>query len=247
MHPILLKLGSFTIYSYGFMMALAFLAGIALAAWLAKKENIGPDKIFDLALYVILVSIIGARIFYIFEFWADFYANPISMFYIWEGGLVFFGGVFFAIIAVYVFSKLSKLSAFKLLDVLAPATALGYAIGRVGCFLRGCCYGCETAVPWALNFPDVPGLRHPTQIYASLAGLLMMGILIFILYRKKFDGQVFSIGLILYSIYRFLIEFIRVNPRYLFNLTEAQWGSALIFVIAAVLYFYLSKQKKITN
>ena len=244
MHPVLFKIGSFTIYSYGFMMALAFMAGIALAAWLGKLEKIHPEKILDLAIYVVIASIIGARVFYIIEFWPDFNGNLLAMFYVWEGGLVFYGGLLFAIIAVCIFSVMSRISAWKLLDVAAPATALGYAIGRIGCFLRGCCYGCETTVLWAIKFPEAAGLRHPTQIYASLSGLLIMAILIFILYRKRFDGQVFSLGLIMYSIYRFLIEFIRINPKYALNLTEAQWGSVLIFIFAAGLYFYLSKQKR---
>ncbi len=242
MHPILLKLGPLTVYSYGMMVALAFLAGIFLSTYLAKKNGIIPERIFDLAIIVLVSSIIGARAFYVLEFWTDFTANPISAFYITEGGMVFFGGVAFAIIAILIWSRINKIPALKLLDAIAPATALGYAIGRIGCFLRGCCYGVETGLPWGVKFPDVCGVRHPTQIYASLAGLLIMAILIFMFSKKKFDGQIFSSGLMLYSIYRFLIEFIRVNQKYLFTLSEAQWGSIMIFLIGAGLYYYFRKK-----
>jgi phosphatidylglycerol:prolipoprotein diacylglycerol transferase len=243
MHPILLKFGPFTIYSYGFMVASAFLSGIFLAAWLAKRENIPAEKIFDLALYVLLSSIIGARIFYVIEFWRDYITNPISALFIWQGGLVFYGGLIFAIAAIFVYARITNVPSLKLFDIISPATALGYAIGRIGCFLNGCCYGIETCVPWAVKFPNISGLRHPTQIYASIAGFLICGLLLFLFGRKRFDGQIFTIGLILYSVYRFLIEFIRVNPRYLLVLSEAQWGSALIFAVALVIYFKLSKKK----
>jgi len=243
MHPVLLKIGAFTVFSYGFMVALAFLSGIFLAAWLAKRENIPSERIFDLALYVLLSSIIGARIFYVIEFRRDYITNPISALFIWQGGLVFYGGLLFAIAAIFIYAKISNIPVFKLLDIITPATAIGYAIGRIGCFLNGCCYGIETCVPWAVKFPNIAGLRHPTQIYASAAGLLICGLLLFLFGKKRFAGQIFTIGLILYSVYRFLIEFIRVNPKYLMGLSEAQWGSALIFAVALVIYFKLSKKK----
>jgi len=241
MHPILLKLGPLTIYSYGLLVALGFLAGIGLAVWLAKKEGIPTEQILDLAVYVLLASIIGARLFYVIEFWRDFAGNPISVFYIWQGGLVFFGGLLFVILAVIAYARFFKVPLFKVLDVIAPAAALGYALGRIGCFLNGCCYGIETNLPWAVKFPALSGLRHPTQLYASLSGLLILGLLLFIFYRKKFDGQVFSLGLIFYAVYRFAIEFIRTNPRYLLGLTAAQWGSILILLIAASLYYKLNR------
>ncbi|HTY13782.1 MAG TPA: prolipoprotein diacylglyceryl transferase [Candidatus Omnitrophota bacterium] len=242
MHPILFKLGPFTVYSYGFMIALAFLAGIALASYLAKRDGIDPDKIFDLAVWVLVSSIIGARVFYVLEFIGDFAKDPLSALYLWQGGMVFFGGVAFAIIAVAIWSRVNKINVLKLLDAIAPATALGYAIGRIGCFLRGCCYGTETSLPWGVQFPDACGVRHPTQIYSSLSGLLMMALLLLVLSKRKFDGQVFSAGLMLYSVYRFLIEFIRTNPKYLFSLSEGQWGSVLIFICGAGLYYYFRKQ-----
>ena len=243
MHPILLKIGSFTLYSYGLMVALGFLAGIFSALVLAGKAKISQERILDLAFIVLISAIVGARVFYVLEFWRDYTTNPLAVFFIWEGGLVFFGGLLFGIGAIILYAWYAKISFWKLIDVCVPGTMLGYAFGRIGCFLRGCCYGSETDLPWAVRFPDACGLRHPTQIYASLTGLLIFLILLLVFNRKKFDGQVFAVGLVLYGIYRFLIEFIRVNPRYLFGLSEAQLGSVVIFFVGGITYLILSRKK----
>jgi phosphatidylglycerol---prolipoprotein diacylglyceryl transferase len=242
MHPVLCKIGLLTLYSYGLMVSLGFLAGIGSALVLAGKKM--QDRILDLAFFVLIFSIVGARIFYVIEFWRDFTGNPLSALFIWEGGLVFYGGMTFGIATIYFYSRFTKISPLKLLDIITPGVALGYAFGRIGCFLRGCCYGAETDLPWAVHFPDISGTRHPTQIYASLSGLLIFIVLLLIFRKKKFDGQVFSAGLMLYSVYRFLIEFIRVNPQYLLGLSEAQLGSAVVFLIGAVIYWG-SRRKKV--
>jgi len=240
MLPVLFKLGPLTVNSYGVMVALGFLSGILLAIYLAKKEKIAPEMMMDLALFVMISSIIGARIFYVIEFWPEYWYRPLAMLFVWEGGLVFYGGLLGAVLTVLVFSRFNKLPVLKLLDLITPATALGYAIGRIGCFLRGCCYGVECKLPWAVKFPEAAGLRHPTQLYSLLTWLILFGVLWFLLTKRKFDGQIFALGLILYSVYRFLIEFVRTNPQY-FHLTAAQWGSLLLLIGAGVLYFKLSK------
>lgn len=243
MYPVLLKLGPLTLYSYGLMVALGFLSGIILAAYLAKRSGIKPELILDIAPFILLGSLIGARLFYVIEFWPEFRGNPLEIFTIWKGGLVFYGGLLFAILGLLLAVNIFKLNFWRTMDILAPATALGYAIGRIGCFLNGCCYGIATKVPWAVKFPTETVLRHPTQIYASLSGLLICGILLLFFFKyRKFDGLMLVWGLWLYGIYRFLIEFLRVNPKYLFNLTGAQWLSFLLIFLAAVLYFKLRRR-----
>ena len=227
MHPILLQLGPFHLYSWGAMVALGFLAGILFILWLAKNEGMAWDNILDLAFYVLLASIIGARLFYVIQFWRDFQGNVWRVLAVQEGGLVFYGGFLgvLAVIALYVYLK--KLNIWKLLDVIAPGVALGYAIGRLGCFLNGCCYGVATSLPWGISFPAGSlanyafGVKplHPTQLYGALAGLLIFIILMLIRRYKKFDGMVVLIGIMLYSAYRFAIEFIRTNPTYFWHLT----------------------------
>lgn len=243
MYPILVKIGPLTLYSYGLMVALGFLSGIILAAYLAKKSGIKPELILDLAPFVLLGSLFGARLFYVVEFWTEFRGNPLEIFFIWKGGLVFFGGLLFAVLGLWLAVKFFKLNFWKIMDILAPATALGYAIGRIGCFLNGCCYGIVTKVPWAVKFPTETVLRHSTQLYASLSGFLICGLLLLIFFKyRKFDGLVLILGLLFYGVYRFLIEFLRINPKYLFNLTGAQWLSLVLIILATVLYFKLRRR-----
>ena len=142
MHPLLFKIGPFSFFSYGLMVALGFLSGIVLAYFIAKKVNINPEKIFDVGLFVLVGSIIGARIFYVIFYFREL-KSPLDIFMIWNGGLVFHGGLIFAIIAIYLACRLFNIPLLNMLDVAAPATALGYAFGRIGCFLNGCCYGIE--------------------------------------------------------------------------------------------------------
>jgi len=243
MYPVLFRIGPLTIYSYGLMVALGFLAGIGIAIWLAKREKIATEKILDLAVYVLIASVVGARLFYVIEFWPEFITNPLNVFFVWQGGLVFYGGLLLAVITILIYAQASKINVWKLLDIIAPATALGYAIGRIGCFLNGCCYGIECSLPWAVSFPNLAGLRHPTQIYASLTGLLIFGLLMVLWRFRKFEGQVFCAGLTMYGIYRFSIEFVRVNPRYILGLSMAQWGSILLVIIGLSIYYILSTRK----
>ncbi|MFH2033386.1 MAG: prolipoprotein diacylglyceryl transferase [Candidatus Margulisiibacteriota bacterium] len=243
MYPILLNLGPVTIYSYGLMIALAFVAGIFVAIKAAKREGVSTEAVLDITLAVIISAIVGARIFYIIEFWRDFSVDPLSMFMVWHGGLVFYGGLLFAIVAVIIASRIKNILLWKTLDIAAPAAALGYAIGRIGCFLNGCCYGVICDLPWAVKFPELLGRRHPTQIYASICGLLIFAVLMYLGKRKMFNGQVFLAGVFLYSIYRFNIEFIRVNMKYA-GLSGSQWVSILMFVFSIVTYIILYKNSK---
>lgn len=234
MHPVLASFGPITIYSYGFMISLGFIAGIALAYRLAKSAGISPDRVVDVSLTAIVFSIIGARVFYVIFFWREL-KSPAEAFMLWQGGLVFYGGVIFAVLGILLAARIFKLNPLDLLDIASPVTALGYAIGRIGCFLNGCCYGVECSLPWAVRFPGVEGLRHPTQLYESMAGLLMFGLFLFLFRRRRFPGEVFSAALFTYSLYRFFMEFIRTSPP-VYGLTEAQWGSIALCFAAAVIY-----------
>lgn len=252
MYPILFKLGSFSLRSYGLFVASGFLIGILFAAYLAKKESIDPENILGLSVYVLISSIIGARLFYVIEFWPLYKNNPLEIFAIWQGGLVFWGGVIVALPVLVAIIKLQKLPLWKILDLGAPALMLGYAIGRVGCFLNGCCSGIPTNLPWGIIFPpfseagrQFPGLViHPTQIYESIYSLLIFFTLMYLFKRRKFDGQIFSFGVMFYSIGRFLNEFFRINPRYFFGLSEAQLIAVIMFAIGCGVYLFLNRKSK---
>ncbi|MEO0226181.1 MAG: prolipoprotein diacylglyceryl transferase, partial [candidate division WOR-3 bacterium] len=205
MFPILIRIGSIPIYSYGLMLAISFLLGIYLAQRWAKRVNIDPKKIEDLGFWILIAAVIGARALYIIFHPDEFLSDPLSFIKVWQGGLMFFGGFIGAVIASLIFLKKNRISILKTGDLIAPVVALGEFLTRIGCFLNGCCFGIPTNLPWGIKFPEhsVAGQLHtsihPTQLYSSLFGLLLF---IYLLRRQKRQlrtGQIFSEFLIAYA------------------------------------------------
>ncbi|MEW6096909.1 MAG: prolipoprotein diacylglyceryl transferase [bacterium] len=232
MHPVLFKVGPITIYSYGVMLALAFGIGIYLARKRALTVGINPHIIMDLGVYVLIASIIGARLLYIMSNVSYYMAHPWEMVFS-RYGFVFYGGLILATIVSIWYLKRQKLSCWKMADVVAPSIAIGQAIGRIGCFLNGCCYGKPTTLPWGVMLPGRDPLDltplHPTQLYSCATNLIIFCILTCLWKRRKFDGQIFLLYLLLYAIARFIIEMYRGdNPYILFHLTLSQILSILI-------------------
>jgi phosphatidylglycerol:prolipoprotein diacylglycerol transferase len=250
MYPILFSFGLLKIYSWGFLVAIGFLAGIMVAVARAKKEGISAETALDICVYVMISSIIGARFFYIIGFFDEFKANIWSIFAFWEGGMVFYGGVIFAAAALVLAAKKNRISALKCLDIASLSAAAGYSIGRIGCYLRGCCYGIKCDTPWGIHFPGIEGTVIPTQLYSSAAGIIIFICLIYIYDRKKHDGQVFYWGVLMYSVYRFIIEFFRAYPSHYFGLTASQWISIAVFaavIMAASIIKMTANFKKSTK
>ena len=210
------------------MVSIAVLLSTYLAAKKAKKD---ADHIYNLVAYIVIGLIIGGRLTYVLAHLKDF-TNILDIFKIWEGGLIFYGGLIGALLAASIYLKKNKLNFWKYLDILAPYTALGIAIGRIGCFLNGCCHGLKTNVPWAIY--HLGELRHPTQLYSSLNALIIFLILRKV--KKKFNGQIFLLFLLLYSATRFVIEFFRYYEFRIFSLTGSQIISIILFIIALILY-----------
>jgi len=252
MHPILLTIGSISFHSYGLMVALGFAAGLFLTIHFAGKEGIAAEIILDLAIYVIISAIIGARLFYVLGQPEYFLASPVEIIMLQNGGLVFLGGLLLSILTIIIYARVKALPVLKLLDAITPGTILGYCIGRIGCFLNGCCFGLPTKLPWGITFPTssladfyFPGKSlHPTQLYSSLIMLGAFAVLVLISRSKKFDGQVLCWGLILYSVYRFLIEFLRYSPIHWLRLTPSQWLVAALFSFGAWGLFYYRKRAR---
>jgi len=235
-HPVLLDLGFLKIYSWGFMVAIAFIAATILAAREAKRKGISPEKIYSLVAYIIIGAIIGSRIGYILF-------NPTSIsdiFKFWEGGMAFHGGFIGGVLFGFFYVRKNKLNFWKITDICAPSIPLAQAIGRIGCFLRGCCYGIETTLPWGINY--LGGIRHPTQIYSSIALFLIFIFLSKQKHKKSFNGSLFLTYIIIYSIFRFFIDFIRAEPRVLLGLTGAQIVSIVLFVIAIFIVLRFKKK-----
>jgi phosphatidylglycerol:prolipoprotein diacylglycerol transferase len=219
MHPVLFEIGFVKIFTYGFMVASGFFVAIQLAVRQGKKEGLDPAKILDLSFYVLIAAIIGARLLYIIVEFKYFVAHPFEVLSFWKGGLVFYGGFIGSALAGWYFMRKHKMPGWKVADVCAPSIAIGQVIGRWGCYFAGCCYGVQTDVPWAIIFSDERSLAplnialHPTQIYLSINALLIFSVLVWFRKRKSFDGQLFWLYGILYSIGRFIIEFYRGDER----------------------------------
>ena len=248
MHPIIFKFGPVTIYSYGLMVAIAFIFGIYFAKLEAIRKNIKVDLIYDFIFYLIIASLIGARLYYVLFFNpAGFREDPAAIFKIWQGGLSIHGALLGGILVALLFSEFRKISFWRLADITAPSIILGQAIGRFGCFLNGCCFGTPTKLFFGVRFPkgSLPHLTygdqliHPAQLYESIFNI--MGFILLWLLRKKikFDGGLFLLYLIIYSIIRLIVSEFRGDNPYLWDthIKIAQVVSMGMIIIAGILFF----------
>ncbi len=251
MNPIAFYLGSLPVRWYGVMMALAFLAGLWTATRRARLVNVSGDVIADVTLWLMAGSIIGARFVYVTTYWhTEFAGQPFSeVFMIQHGGLVYYGGLIGAMISGLGYLFWKKQPVWKIADILAPSVALGSVFGRIGCLLNGCCFGRACDLPWAIHFPadhETHGAAvHPTEIYDALLNLALYFFLAWLFRRKKFDGQIFSTYLIVYAVFRSIVEYFRGDyptDHVHAGLTSAQLVSVPIFVAGLVLAAVLARR-----
>ncbi len=237
MHPILFRIGSFELYTYGAFLALAFLTAIFLATRRAEREGLSAEFVADMGIVIILCSIVGARLFFILFYDLSYtLENPGELFRLRQAGLVYYGGLIFAVLGGIVYCRLKNVSVPLVLDIAAPSVAIGQAIGRIGCFMSGCCYGEPALAPWAVKFPNLDQLRHPTQLYESFATFVIFLVLLWFWKRRKSTGQVAWLYAVLYAPARFFLEFFRGdNPPVLLGMTISQVISAAVLVFALTL------------
>lgn len=254
MHPILFRLGPLTIHTYGFLIAIGFLLGLWVALIQAKKEGIPSDKMVDLAFYILLAAIIGSRLLFVLINLNHYLYNPIDIFKIWEGGLVFYGGVLLAVPAAIWYLKKNGLGVWSTADIFAPSIAIGHVFGRLGCFSAGCCYGkISQTLPWGIVFSDPDCLAptnvplHPTQLYESAGEFLNFLLLIALRRHKSFDGELFMTYLLFYSVLRFIVEFFRGDVARGFiigGLSVSQGISIIMFAAASAGFFVLRRRNR---
>jgi phosphatidylglycerol:prolipoprotein diacylglycerol transferase len=215
MHPILFKIGPVTIYTYGFLLAVAFLVAILVASREAMRLGLPGERFFDLCFYIILAALVGSRLLFVILEPGIFLKNPLQIFALWQGGLDFQGGLFLALVVAFWYIRRHGLPWRPTLDALALGVPLGQFFGRMGCFMAGCCYGKPTHVPWAVTFSTPNTLCplrvpvHPTQLYE---GFLDLGVFLFLYWfrkRKAYNGQLTLIYLGLAGLTRFVVEFFR--------------------------------------
>jgi len=240
------QIGLLTFYPWGFFLGLAFLTGSWLVFREAAKKGIAPGKIFWLIIFTFLGSLLGSRLAYLLQFPQYYLAHPLEIFQIWTGGLMFYGGLFGALIIGWFYIRKTGLSFLQIADIIAPALALGIFITRIGCSLINDHQGAITSLPWAIQWPD-GSLRHPVAEYLALNGLIMFLIFYWLRNHLRKPGQLFMIFLFWYSISRFLLDFSRATDTFLadphyFGLFVSQWLSlfvlgGLIFKIFKVCFF----------
>jgi phosphatidylglycerol:prolipoprotein diacylglycerol transferase len=253
MYPRLFELGPVTIYTYGVLLAAAYLCGLQLARVRARARGLDANRILDLGIYIIISALIGAKLLLLVTDFRTFSSNPRELLTLARSGGVFYGGLILAVaVALYYIRKIG-LPLWTTCDVFAPGIALGHVVGRFGCLFAGCCYGKETHVPWAITFHDpfaaanvgtplgVP--LHPTQIYEAGAELL---ILVALLATEKkgrpYAGRTFWLYMLLYAVSRFIIEFYRGDERGMVGaLSTSQFISVLLAPLAIVMLVYLSR------
>jgi len=245
----LIKVGPLTLHAYGFFVALGFLLAVLWTTREGRRRGVEPEIFHDLFFYVILSALIGARLFYVILNFAYFRHDLLAVFKLWEGGLVFYGGF---LVAVPVFIQRLRKSSYKVLEILdiaAPALALAQAIGRLGCFSAGCCYGKPCDLFFAVKFSDplshaplhVP--LHPTQIYHTLANLLLFVLLVYVPRRFPVRGLAVALYLVFYSLFRFLVECFRGDPRGSFaGFSTSQWISVFLFGVGSCFLLYLFRK-----
>ncbi len=235
MRPVLFEIGNFPIYSYGVMIFIAFLLGIFLAQRQAPREGFQKDHVYDVAIMTIILALVGARLAYVFLHWDYFSQNLVEVFAVRRGGLTFYGGFIAPLIGGFFYARVKKISMLKFLDFISPYIALGYGITRIGCFLNGCCYGIPTQTFLGMVFPAVDNIpRHPTQLYSAIAMFAVFLILGFLRRKPQARGVIFFSFILLYGIYRFLIEFLRVPEPGYWGLTLAQNLIIPVVIVAAI-------------
>lgn len=257
MFPKLISLGDFFIPSYGVMVALGVLLGLFVTTKLARHYRMDPEKITNLVVYAVLSGMLGAKLAMFLFDWEYYAANPSEIFSIatLQAAGVFQGGLVLAILVSWWYVRKEKLQFLPVADVFAPGIALGHAVGRIGCFAAGCCYGAYCERPWAVRFSNPDAARisgtplgvplHPTQLYEALAEAVLFVVLYRMAKAPHVQGTVIGLYLTAYSIIRFLVEFVRNHEQGLVaGLSLTQWMS-LGFALAGSYYLWKASRRKI--
>jgi phosphatidylglycerol:prolipoprotein diacylglycerol transferase len=238
MFPIVFRIGSFFLPGYGLLVSLAFLVALWMAGRLSRRAGLDTDTVLNLGVYTAIAAMLGAKLFMLlldFDYYSRNLGEIFSLSTLLAGG-VFYGGLIAALLTAFLYLRRSRLPGLATADVFAPAIALGHAIGRLGCFAAGCCWGAPSKLPWAVTFTNPEANRlvgvplgiplHPTQLYEAFAEAVIFVILYRRFARPHRPGAIIGLYLVLYPSVRFLVEFVRfhdnLNPHF-GPLVAEQW------------------------
>lgn len=253
MYPQLFELGPITVYTYGVLLAAAYLFGLRLAMHRAAKRGLDSARILDLGIYIIIAALVGAKLLLLVTDFPTFRQNPRELLTLLRSGGVFYGGLILAVLTAVWYIRHAKLPLWTTCDAFAPGIALGHVIGRFGCFFAGCCFGRPTTMPWGITFTNpfaaenvgtplgVP--LHPTQLYEAGAEALILVVLLATERKgKPYAGRTFWLYMLLYAISRFIIEFYRGDERGNVGvLSTSQFISVLLAPLAVGMLVYLAR------
>ena len=254
------------LHAYGLFIAIGFMSAMLLAKRQANREGEDGDIVVDMAFWLLLWGLVGARVIFILTQMDRYLADPTQILYFWRGGLVFYGGFIGAAICLIYYTRRHKLPFFKFADLYVPFLAMAHAFGRLGCLCAGCCFGKPTDMPWGIVFPlrsmphqahheagevlfnQLPLAVHPTQLYEAGAELLMFFFLLSLRPKKRFHGQILLVWLSVYPVIRSVIEIYRgdkIRGVYFLGLSTSQYISIGVALSAAIIYFYLRKKRDV--
>ncbi len=255
--PKLISFGNFYLPTYGVLVALGFLAGLWITVRLARRSGLNAELVTNLAVYVALAGLLGAKLLMIWFDWP--HVDIFSMSFLQAAG-VFQGGLILALVVAFFYMRRNKLPLLQTADCFAPGIAIGHAIGRLGCFAAGCCWGKECALPWAVTFhnPDAWALTgvpletpiHPSQLYEFTTEGILFAFLYWRFGKQHQPGQIIGLYLLLSSVARFLIEFTRFHEQALpfgLPLSITQWISIPLALASAALLFRPARAPKMTG
>jgi phosphatidylglycerol:prolipoprotein diacylglycerol transferase len=249
----LLKVGPFTIYGYGLMIAIGILAAYMVAEYRAKKKGMNQDHIFSLTFWGLIGGILGAKLLYLITQIKEIVADPKIILEVADGFVVY-GGIIGGILAGFLFCKKNKLNFLQYFDLVMPSIALAQGFGRIGCFLAGCCYGMETTSHFGIVFHESASAPNgvqliPTQLISSGLDFLHFFVLITIAKKIKVEGQIAGFYLIFYSVGRFVLEFYRgdLDRGSVGSFSTSQFISIFMFVIGCAIVLVRAYRAKKTN
>lgn len=253
MYPTLFAIGPVTLYTYGVLLAAAYLLGLRLAMRRAATRGLDQARILDLGIYIIIAALVGAKLLLLVTDFQTFRQDPRELVTLVRSGGVFYGGLILAVGVALWYIRRARLPLWVTCDAFAPGIALGHVIGRFGCFFAGCCYGKPTSEPWGITFTNpfaaanvgtplgVP--LHPTQLYEAGAEFLILLVLLVTERKgKAYAGRTFWLYMLLYAISRFIIEIFRGDERGNVGvLSTSQFISVLLAPLAIAMLVYLSR------
>lgn len=251
MKPILLDLWGFKIYGYGLMIAIGIISAVLLLSKRAKEKGYNEDHILNMTIIAVISGVLGGKILHIITDFKFVISDPSSIIKNFGEGFVIYGAIIGGALGAYIYCKKKQWDVLEVFDLITPSLPLAQGFGRIGCLFAGCCYGAETNVPWAIVFKESPFAPsnvhlHPTQIYSAIFNFVLAIFLIWYDKNNKVKGRTFSMYLICYSVGRFLVEFLRDDPRGNVGvLSTSQFISLFIFILGIALYnIYKIKERR---